>query len=114
MSIFAESKTIANIIRERDCIRAMLKPMEIKWVTWSLPRNGFEEWRRFSGWKYRAADHFPLFQNDPLSKFAKALDRIILIADPGARGMYGVPLLTARDTIVLGLTVLEIIRIQFL
>jgi hypothetical protein len=48
MPIFAESKTIANTIRERVSIRATLKPMEINWVMWSLPRNSFEEWRRFS------------------------------------------------------------------
>jgi hypothetical protein len=46
--IGASSEAIVNIIRERDNIRAILKPLGIQWVTWSRMRNGVEVWREFS------------------------------------------------------------------
>jgi|GEM_PF-2141957 hypothetical protein len=43
----ASSQVVACLVRERDNIRAMLRPMGIRAVRWSRMKAGVEVWREY-------------------------------------------------------------------
>ncbi|MFA5407444.1 MAG: hypothetical protein WC343_01585 [Bacilli bacterium] len=45
--IGASSQAVASLVRERENIRAMLRPLGIKRVRWSRMKDGVELWREY-------------------------------------------------------------------
>jgi len=46
--IGASSQAVAGLVREREIIRAILRPLGVKRVRWSRMRGGLEVWREYS------------------------------------------------------------------
>ena len=45
--IGASSQVVASLVRERDSIRAMLRPLGVTRVRWSRIKDGVEIWREY-------------------------------------------------------------------